>query len=162
MNALPHLPRSSYSTSSSSDMDEEIIRALTVVKLWPAIVELGGLGADISAIPLSQGQKQLLCLGRAILKSHTSLHTYSEILILDEATGNLDAETEVLMQRVISEEWKGKTVIAVVHKLDSVGREGAFDAVVVMDGGRVVEVGAPKELLGREGGVLRGLWESRA
>jgi ATP-binding cassette, subfamily C (CFTR/MRP), member 1 len=162
MNALPHLTRSSYSTSSSSDMDEEIIRALTVVKLWPTIVELGGFGADISAIPLSRGQKQLFCLGRAILKSHTSPHTYSEILILDEATGNLDAETEVLMQRVISEEWKGKTVIAVVHKLDSVMRKGAFDAVVVMNEGRVVEVGAPRELLGRERGVLRGLWESRA
>jgi ATP-binding cassette subfamily C (CFTR/MRP) protein 1 len=161
MNVLSRLATSS-STSSSFDMDEEIIKALKTVNLWPTIASLGGLDADLSAIPLSQEQKQLFCLARAIFKSRTSPHSYNKILVLDEATSNVDVETEALMQHVISEEWKGKTVLVVVHKLAGVVRDDAFDGVVVMDGGRVVEVGAPGQLLGREGGVFKGLWESRA
>lgn len=72
---------------------------------------------------------------------------------------NVDAETEALMSKVIAEEWAGKTVIAVVHKLDSVVKEGVFDKVIGRDGGKVIEVGEPKVLMMRDGGAFRGLYE---
>ena len=78
----------------------------------------------------------------------------SRILVLDEATSNVDTETDGLMQRVISEEFAGHTVITVAHRLDTIMDK---DLVVVMDRGEIVEVGAPEELLGREESKFREL-----
>jgi len=107
----------------------------------------------MSSIPLSTGQKQLFCLARALLVKHTS-----SILLLDEATSNVDSHTDALMQEIIKEEFQAHTVLGVAHKLDTVM---GFDAVAVLDSGRLVEFGPPHELRGREGGVFRRLWESR-
>lgn len=77
---------------------------------------------------------------------------------MDEATNNMDHHTEELMQRTIREEFKGKTIVAVVHKLDTVMD---FDKIAVLDGGRLVEFDTPTSLLGKAGGVFRGLWDSQ-
>ena len=67
--------------------------------------------------------------------------------MLDEATSNVDAETDQLMQTLIREEFKGYTIITVAHRLDTILDA---DRIVVLDACRVVEVGTPKELLGRQ------------
>jgi ABC-type multidrug transport system fused ATPase/permease subunit len=75
---------------------------------------------------------------------------------------NIDAETEALIGKAISEEWAGKTVIAVVHKLDDMVKEGALDKFVVMESGKVAEVREPAQITVRGGGCFRRLWGGRA
>lgn len=148
---------SSSSTSSPEPTDAEIIHALTLVSLWPHLLTHGGpnpLSAPTSEIPLSHGQKQLFCLARALLRKDSS-----SILVLDEATSNVDSHTDALMQQIIREEFARHTILAVVHKLDTVV-EG-FDRIAVLERGRLVEFDSPRELLARRGGVFRGLWDSR-
>ena len=67
--------------------------------------------------------------------------------MLDEATSNVDGETDLLMQRLIREEFREHTIITVAHRLDTILDS---DKIVVLDGGRVVEFGTPEELLERK------------
>lgn len=90
--------------------DTEIITALTKIGIWSTLEQRGGLDAILEEQPLSQGQQQLFCLVRAMLRK-------SKILILDEATSNLDSETDRVAQKVIREEFQGYTVITVAHKV---------------------------------------------
>ena len=147
LNAIPSIP------SIPLSEDEGIIAALKAVNIWDTISSRGGLDADMGKIPLSQGQKQLFGLARALLRRDKS-----PILVLDEATSNFDHQTDDIMQRIIREEWKGKTIIAVVHKLNTVMD---FDRIAVLERGRLVEFDAPGNLMKREGGVFKGLWDSQ-
>ncbi len=90
---------------------------------------------------LSTGEKQLICLARVLLKN-------SRILVLDEATANIDSETDRVIQSVIRKEFTGKTVIAVAHRLSTIAD---FDQIVVLQNGRVLERGTPKDLWERKG-----------
>ena len=90
---------------------------------------------------LSQGQKQLLCIARAML-------TEPEILILDEATSSIDSLTEIRVQRAFAKMMKGKTAFVVAHRLSTI-RES--DVILVMRDGNIVEQGSHKELLSRKG-----------
>jgi ATP-binding cassette subfamily C (CFTR/MRP) protein 1 len=119
--------------------DLQIIEALEKLTVWPTILERGGLDANMQSQPLSQGQQQLFTLARALLRR-------SSIIILDEATSNVDVTTDGLMQRIIREEFSACTIITVAHRMDSI-RDA--DMVVVLEKGRIVEVGDPRELLGR-------------
>lgn len=92
---------------------------------------------------------QLFAFARALLRK-------SKILVLDEMTSSIDSVTEELMMRTILEEYANKTVIAVAHRLKTIVD---FDKVIVMDQGKVVEMGAPGELLQNEGGMFREMWE---
>lgn len=105
----------------------------------------------MSTISLSQGQKQLFCLARAWLRKDKS-----PILVLDEATSNLDHRTEDLIQGIIRAEWKGMTVIAVVHRLNTVVD---FDRIAVLENGRLIEFDAPGKLLDKRDGAFRALWD---
>jgi ATP-binding cassette subfamily C (CFTR/MRP) protein 1 len=89
---------------------------------------------------LSQGQKQLFCLARAILRP-------GKIVVLDEVTSSVDRVTDEMMQRIIRDEFKGRTVIAVAHRLETIID---FDRIVVMEDARVVEIGKPDDLLSRK------------
>lgn len=89
--------------------------------------------------PLSQGQQQLFCLTRAMLRE-------SKILILDEATSNVDLETDKCMQEIIRREFKEHTVITVAHRMETILDS---DVVAVLDKGVLVEFGSPAELLSR-------------
>ncbi|KAK9771968.1 putative ABC transporter [Seiridium cardinale] len=102
------------------------------------------LGAPLKEFPLSHGQFQLFGLARALLLKHRS-----RILILDEATSNVDERTDALMQRIIREEFTAHTVITIAHRLDTV-RDA--DIIIVMDKGKVVEAGTPEQLFGHEVG----------
>ena len=119
--------------------DPSIINALNKVHLWEAVQARGGLDAQMSSQPLSQGQQQLFCLARALLQKST-------ILLLDEATSNVDLETDQIMQKVIREQFSRHTIITVAHRLDTILDS---DKVAVMEGGRVVEFESPEELLNR-------------
>ena len=90
---------------------------------------------------LSGGQRQRLAIARAMLKD-------APILLLDEATSALDSESERAVQAALEELMRGRTVIAIAHRLSTLQR---FDRIVVMDGGKIIDDGAPAELAGRAG-----------
>ena len=99
-------------------------------------------------VKLSGGQRQRIAIARAILKR-------APILILDEATSALDSESEINIQKSLKNLMKGKTVIAIAHRLSTL-RE--MDRIVVMHRGKVIEQGKPAELLKKKGKYAH-LWE---
>lgn len=149
----PETAETTISTTFQSVSDEAIINALKRVSLWDQIERSGGLSESIDAAGLSHGQKQLFCLARALLRKETS-----RILVLDEATSSVDKHTDIVMRKVIEEEFKEHTVISVAHRLSSLGW---CDRVVVLDKGRIVEVGRPAELMQKEDGWWKALWDAQ-
>lgn len=105
--------------------------------------------------PLSQGQGQIFCLARAMLRTTNGRGGGKQkgILVLDEATSNVDAETDRLMQSLIREEFAGYTVITVAHRLDTI-RDS--DWIAVLEEGRLVEWGRPGDVLGGNVGLVGG------
>jgi ATP-binding cassette subfamily B protein len=100
---------------------------------------------------LSGGQRQRIGLARAFLKQ-------ASILILDEATAALDTASELFIQQSITRGFHGRTVIAIAHRLSTLA---AYDRIVVIDRGRIVEQGRPAELRDR-GQVFRSMWQLQA
>lgn len=131
--------------------DADLIDVLRKTRIWDTLESRGGLDAEMSEAGLSAGQKQLFCLARAVLK-------HEHVVLLDEATSNVDHGTDEEVRRVVMEEFKGSTVVEVAHRLEAIV---GYDVVVVMQEGRVVEVGDPRELLGKTS-RFKGLWDSRA
>lgn len=143
-----HLIRSTGSTSrddSGSNTPNPATVPDTNTNLFTSLssrISEGGLN-------LSQGQRQLLCLARAIVSR-------PKIMVLDEATSAVDMATDVLIQRSIREEFQDSTLIVIAHRLSTIAD---FDRILVMDDGVGVEFDGPKELLGKEGGVFKGMVE---
>lgn len=90
---------------------------------------------------LSQGQKQLLCIARAML-------SLPSMLILDEATSSIDTRTEIYVQKAFDEMMRGRTSFVVAHRLSTIRRA---DQILVMDSGRIIEQGSHEELLSKNG-----------
>lgn len=124
--------------------DEEIWKALELAHLKSFVAGLQlGLNHEVTegGDNLSIGQRQLLCLGRAVLRK-------SKILVLDEATAAVDLETDSLIQTTIRDEFSQSTVITIAHRLHTIMDS---DKIMVLDKGKIVEYGSPEELLSNTG-----------
>ncbi|ODA77544.1 hypothetical protein RJ55_07173 [Drechmeria coniospora] len=106
-------------------------------------------GISESGGNLSQGQRQLLCIARAIVAR-------PKIMVLDEATSAVDMATDALIQRSIREEFNDSTLLVIAHRLSTIAD---FDRILVLSEGRVAEFGTPRELWEKEGGLFRDMCE---
>ncbi|KAJ5935251.1 hypothetical protein N7466_004798 [Penicillium verhagenii] len=112
------------------------------------------LSSNISegGLNLSQGQRQLLCLARAIVAR-------PKIMVLDEATSAVDMETDAQIQQSIRAEFgrNATTLLVIAHRLSTIAD---FDRILVLDAGKAVEFASPRELMGIENGVFKSLVEN--
>ncbi|KAK3935758.1 ABC multidrug transporter [Diplogelasinospora grovesii] len=125
--------------------DAKIRKALKRVGLDGIV----GINIDMqSNASLSRGELQLFCLARALLQQ-------SALVVMDEATSSVDAETEETIMQIVTEDFAKSTVIAVAHRLKTIRK---FDLVLVVDQGRLVEAGRPEELLKKHDSMFAGLY----
>ncbi|XP_032233126.2 ATP-binding cassette sub-family C member 4 [Nematostella vectensis] len=148
--------------SGTLRMNLDPFEKFTDDELWEAI-EHASLKALVAGLPgklyyevvesgcnFSAGERQLICLARALLQK-------SSIIIMDEATANVDYQTDRLIQAKVREEFRNCTVITIAHRLSTIMDS---DQLVVLDRGEVVETGSPTELLERRGGLFNRMYRS--
>lgn len=125
--------------------DVDVWNSLVDVQMVNAVKELPASLNTVVAeggSNFSVGQRQLLCLARAILRKN-------RVLVLDEPTANVDGYTDKLLQAAVSKSFTEATIIAVAHRLDTVID---YDKILVLGSGKVLEYGSPRELLERDSG----------
>ena len=127
------------------DATEEEVRTAAATAQCLTFIEALPQGFDTivgnRGAKLSGGQRQRVAIARALLKN-------APILLLDEATSALDTESEQAIQVALDKLMKGRTVIAIAHRLSTLK---SFDRIIVMDRGRIVDDGTPDELSHRPG-----------
>jgi ABC-type multidrug transport system fused ATPase/permease subunit len=127
--------------------DEEIHGVLQRVELWPLFCSLPerlDTSVQEGGFNFSSGQRQLICLARALLRK-------SRVIILDEATASIDVQTDYAIQRAIRQEFRDSTVLVIAHRLGTVLDS---DLILTLQDGNLAEAGAPAELLATPGSIL--------
>ncbi|KAF2441998.1 P-loop containing nucleoside triphosphate hydrolase protein, partial [Karstenula rhodostoma CBS 690.94] len=124
-----------------TDNDDRVLHILRRLKIEDVVDRLGGLDSPLETDSLSQGQRQLLCIARAMLAGR-------RIILIDEASSNVDERSEMLIREVMREQLASCIVIAVAN----------FDRVAVMSNGRLLEWDSPRALLKRDS-EFRRLWD---
>ena len=144
--------RENIAYSKPGVTDEQIVAACKAVGLHHYIMSLpNGYGTVLDdKASLSQGQKQLLTIARAMVED-------APILILDEATSSVDTRTEELIQKAMDALTVGRTSFVIAHRLSTI-RDA--DMILVMDGGDIVERGTHEELLAKSG-FYAGIYNSQ-
>ncbi|KAG3071036.1 ABC transporter C family member 3 [Phytophthora cactorum] len=130
--------------------DERIWNVLKQVHMADSLCRWGaGLDFEVAegGDNLSVGQRQLICIGRALLKD-------SKVVVLDEATANVDTATDALIQTTIKETFQDKTVLIIAHRINTIMH---CDKIAVMDAGRVAEFDSPMTLLAQPQSVFAAL-----
>ncbi len=141
-----------YGKPDATEM--EIVEAAKLAEADAFIRRLPeGYGSMVGerGVKLSGGERQRIAIARAILKN-------APVLLLDEATSALDSESEVAIQKALGELMKGKTVIAIAHRLSTL-RE--MDRIIVLDDGKIAEDGSHDELV-KAKGLYAELWAHQA
>ncbi|KAG0716160.1 Multidrug resistance-associated protein 4 [Chionoecetes opilio] len=126
--------------------DDQLWKSLEEVQLKTAVTDMGGLEAQMAegGINLSVGQRQLVCLARAILR-------HNKILVLDEATANVDPRTDELIQQTIRTKFEDCTVLTIAHRLHTIMDS---DRVMVLQAGTLKEFDAPSILLSDKNSIF--------
>lgn len=135
------------------DGDAPLWEALGRVQLKGPVEALpGGLDSQVAegGSNFSVGQRQLICIARALLRR-------PKVLVMDEATASVDRDSDAQIQRMVRECFSHCTVLTIAHRLHTVVDS---DRVLVLDDGRVAELDVPSALLRREGGVFRAMVEA--
>mmetsp|Transcript_12138 Transcript_12138/g.26798 ORF Transcript_12138/g.26798 Transcript_12138/m.26798 type:complete len:1473 (-) Transcript_12138:29-4447(-) len=132
--------------------DEEIWATLQKVQMDEVIAQLpDGLEEQVAegGENFSQGQRQLLCIARSLLR-------HPKILVMDEATASIDNATDAAIQKMIRENFEDATVLTIAHRLNTIMDS---DRVLILDDGRIAEYDSPQVLLNKDGGLFRGMVE---
>jgi ABC-type multidrug transport system fused ATPase/permease subunit len=130
--------------------DEELWDVLKKVQMGEVIAALPkGLDEQIAegGENFSQGQRQLLCIARSLLRK-------PKILVLDEATASIDNETDATIQRMIRDNFSDATVLTIAHRLNTIMDS---DRILVLDDGHIAELDTPENLLKKENGLFKAM-----
>jgi len=132
--------------------DEELWDVLKKVEMGEVIAQLPkGLDEMVAegGENFSQGQRQLLCIARSLLRK-------PKILVMDEATASIDNETDATIQRMIRENFQDATVLTIAHRLNTIMDS---DRILVLDDGNIAELDTPENLLAKESGHFKAMVE---
>ena len=136
--------------------DAELHEALSAVGMSEVVDRLGGLDGVVHerGATLSAGERQLLALARTFLSQ-------PRVLVLDEATSNLDLRSEAQIEQALDVLLTGRTAVIIAHRLATARRA---DRIAVVDAGRIVELGSHRELVNAGGryATMFDMWESHA
>ncbi|KAG9504746.1 hypothetical protein J7337_004722 [Fusarium musae] len=145
---------------SGLSTSDECKSVLIDIGVWDFVQGRGGIDAGMTSSTLSGGQRQLMSMGRALLRRRAraqklagfgnmreNMEDQGGLLLLDEVNSSVDQDMELIIKRIIETEFAAYTVIAVSHRLDMIMD---FDTVVVLDTGKLVEVGNPQKLASTE------------
>merc|ERR1719464_2569452 len=153
------IPQDPVLFSGSLRMNLDPVKQFTDSQLWETL-KMSHLESFVTSLKeglqheiteggenLSVGQRQLICLARALLRK-------TKVSVLDEATAAVDLETDDLIQSTIRTEFQGCTIITIAHRLNTVLD---YDRILVLKAGAIAELDTPRNLLKLEGGIFRGM-----